>query len=104
VYAKPMKKPVPNADSQDYIYAQPNKPQKLKKPSMREISKPKTIYDNVTIDLDDVTAASSNVSYANVSIDRTSERESEEETDVDEIELEELDEGSSKLIETGWLN
>jgi hypothetical protein len=95
-----MKEPAVAKEDQDYIYAQPNKSHKLKKPSTRQISKPNTMYDNVTIDLDDETAVSSNT-YANVSIDINADRVSQDETDVDEIELEELDEGSSKLIDTG---
>ncbi|XP_060588800.1 receptor-type tyrosine-protein phosphatase kappa-like [Ruditapes philippinarum] len=98
VYAKPMKKTEAVEEIQDYIYAQPNKTHKLKNPSTREISKPKPMYDNFAIDLDDRKTVSDGT-YSTITIDGDLENKTEEETDVDEIELEELDEGSSKLIE-----
>ncbi|XP_060588974.1 receptor-type tyrosine-protein phosphatase kappa-like [Ruditapes philippinarum] len=97
VYSKPTKNSAAVEEIQDYIYAQPNKPRKPKKQSTREISKPKTMYDNFAIDLDDKTTVSDGA-YATITIDRDPENKTEEETDVDEIELEELDEGNSKLI------
>ncbi|XP_060574211.1 receptor-type tyrosine-protein phosphatase mu-like, partial [Ruditapes philippinarum] len=98
VYAKPMKKTEAVDEIQDYIYAQPNKTHKLKKPSMREISKPKPMYDNFAIDLDDRKTVSDGT-YSTITIDGDLQNKTEKETDVDEIELEELDEGNSKLIE-----
>ncbi|XP_060580858.1 receptor-type tyrosine-protein phosphatase alpha-like [Ruditapes philippinarum] len=98
VYAKPMKKTDAVEEIQDYIYAQPNKTHKLKKPSTREISKPKPMYDNFAIDLYDRKTVSDGT-YSTITIDGDLENKTEEETDVDEIELEELDEGTSKLIE-----
>ncbi|XP_060591291.1 receptor-type tyrosine-protein phosphatase kappa-like [Ruditapes philippinarum] len=98
VYAKPMKKTEAVEEIQDYIYAQPNKTHKFKKPITREIGKPKPMYDNFAIDLDDRKTVSDGT-YSTITIDGDLENKTEEETDVDEIELEELDEGSSKLIE-----
>ncbi|XP_053386433.1 receptor-type tyrosine-protein phosphatase kappa-like [Mercenaria mercenaria] len=68
---------------EDYIYAQPDKSRMRKKQSKKEISKPQKMYDNIAIDLEE------NEATATVN-----------ENDVDKIQLEELEEGPTKFIET----
>ncbi|XP_053390120.1 uncharacterized protein LOC128553039, partial [Mercenaria mercenaria] len=68
---------------EDYIYAQPDKSRIRQKHSKMEISKPEKMYDNIAIDLEENEATVT-----------------ETETDVDKIQLEELEEGPTKFIET----
>ncbi|XP_053390809.1 uncharacterized protein LOC128553657, partial [Mercenaria mercenaria] len=68
---------------EDYIYAQPDKSRIKQKHSKMEISKPQKMYDNIAIDLEENEATVT-----------------ESETDVDKIQLEELEEGPTKFIET----
>ena len=89
-------------ETQDYIYAQPDKSHKQKKPSKKEISQPQKMYDNIAIDLEDEKEIPDNA-YATIAIDNEDSEGGTEETNVDDIELEELDEGSSELIEKGEL-
>ncbi|XP_053385844.1 receptor-type tyrosine-protein phosphatase kappa-like [Mercenaria mercenaria] len=86
VYAQPNKQ---RKEGQDYIYAQPNKPKKGVLHKKEEISKPQKMYDNVVIDLDN---EAENHFETEIPVS--------EETDVDAILLENIDDEPKSLIMT----